>query len=189
MTLSDLNANQGLTRQQRSAPEYETAIEQLARIVAAVRFDLGVMLDVTGERLHLVDSFGNRVPQMQVLAALASLVFQQTEGAAVAVPVDAPGVFETLAAASGGKVIRTRLDGESIMAAAEQRGVQLAGDGRGRTIFPSLHPAFDAMFSLAKLLELLSVSGARLARRWWPLSPPGTCAKSTWRVPGTRRAR
>jgi mannose-1-phosphate guanylyltransferase/phosphomannomutase len=157
-----LNANQGLTRQQRSAPQYETAIEQLARIVAAVRFDLGVMFDVAGERMNLVDSYGKRVPQMQILAALASLVFQQVEGAAVAVPVDAPAVFETLATATGGKVIRTRLDGESIMAAAGQRGVHLAGDGRGRTIFPSLHPAFDAMFSLARLLELLSLSGARL---------------------------
>jgi mannose-1-phosphate guanylyltransferase / phosphomannomutase len=157
-----LNANQGLTRQQRSAPDYETAIEQLARIVAAVRFDLGVMFDVGGERLHLVDSEGNRVPQMQVLAALASLVFQQSEGAAVAVPVDAPSVFDTLASTYGGKIIRTRLDGESIMAAANQRGVRLAGDGRGRTIFPALHPAFDALFSLAKLLELLSVSNVRL---------------------------
>jgi mannose-1-phosphate guanylyltransferase/phosphomannomutase len=157
-----LNANQGLTRQLRSAPEYETAVEQLARIVPAVRFDLGVMLDVGGERLHLVDNAGNRIPQMKVLAALASLVFQQVEGAAVAVPVDAPGVFDVLAAKHGGKVVRTRLDGESIMAAAGQRGVRLAGDGRGRTIFPSLHPAFDAMFSLAKLLELLSISNARL---------------------------
>jgi mannose-1-phosphate guanylyltransferase/phosphomannomutase len=157
-----LNANQGLTRQLRSAPEYETAVEQLARIVPAVRFDLGVMLDVGGERLHLVDNAGNRIPQMKVLAALASLVFQQVEGAAVAVPVDAPGVFDVLAAKHGGKVVRTRLDGESIMAAAGQRGVRLAGDGRGRTIFPSLHPAFDAMFSLSKLLELLSISNARL---------------------------
>ena len=157
-----LNANQGLTRQLRSAPQYETAMEQLARIVPAVRFDFGVMLDVGGERLQLVDGTGARMPPMQVLAALALLTFRQVDGAAVAVPVDAPVVFDSLAASYGGKVIRTRLDGESIMAAAAQRGVRLAGDGRGRTIFPALHPAFDAMYTLAKLLELLSSSNTRL---------------------------
>jgi mannose-1-phosphate guanylyltransferase/phosphomannomutase len=157
-----LNANHGLTRMQRSAPDYENALEQLSRIVPALRFDIGAMLDVSGERLHLVDSSGRRIPQMEVLAALASLVLRQEEGVAVAVPVDAPGVFDTLAAQYGGRVIRTRLDGESIMAAAGQKGVRLAGDGRGRTIFPALHTAFDGMFSLAKLLELLSTSGTRL---------------------------
>jgi mannose-1-phosphate guanylyltransferase/phosphomannomutase len=157
-----LNASQGLGRTTRSAPEYETALEQLSRIVPALRFDLGVMLDVSGERLHVVDSTGRRVPQMQMLAALACLVFRAYEGAAVAVPVDAPAVFESLAARHGGKIIRTRLDAEGIMSAAGQKGVRLAGDGRGRTIFTALHTAFDAMFSLAKLLELLSTSNTRL---------------------------
>jgi mannose-1-phosphate guanylyltransferase/phosphomannomutase len=53
-------------------------------------------------------------------------------------------------------VIRTRRDAQSIMAAATQKQVRLAGDGRGRTIFPELHGTFDAMFSLVKLLELLT---------------------------------
>src|SRR5581483_6969807 len=119
-------------------------------------FDLGVMLDVNGERLESVDGTGQRVTQMQVLAALASLVFQQHQGASVAVPVDAPSAFETLASMYGGKVVRTRVDAQALMAAATQKGVVMGGDGRGRTIFPILHPAFDAMLTVAKLLELLS---------------------------------
>jgi mannose-1-phosphate guanylyltransferase/phosphomannomutase len=115
-----------------------------------------VMLDVNGERLEVVDSMGRRVTQMQVLAALAYLVFQQQKGAAVAVPVDAPSVFEALAAAHGGKVVRTRLDPQSLMSAATQKGVRMGGDGRGRTIFPALHPGFDAMLTIAKLLQFLS---------------------------------
>jgi mannose-1-phosphate guanylyltransferase/phosphomannomutase len=158
----DLNASRGLTRAPRSALEYETAFDQLANIVPALRFDLGAMLDVNGERLHLVDGSGQRIPQMRVLAALACLIFQQESGATVAVPVDAPAAFESLAAEHGGKVTRTRLDTQAIMAAASGKGVRLAGDGRGRTIFPSLHPTFDGMFSLAKLLELLSRAHATL---------------------------
>jgi mannose-1-phosphate guanylyltransferase / phosphomannomutase len=162
-TLIDLNANPELTRTPRSAVEYETAHVQLANIVSALRFDLGAMLDVSGERMHIVDNRGQQVPQMRVLAAMARLVFEQHPGASIAVPVDAPSVFEALAATYGGKVLRTRLDGQSIMAAAMQEDVRLAGDGRGRVIFPSLHPTFDGMFGLTKMLELLSHAHATLS--------------------------
>ncbi|GAC1442836.1 MAG: mannose-1-phosphate guanyltransferase [Chloroflexota bacterium] len=161
--LVDLNAGRGLTRTVRSSPEYEMAYGQLANIVSALSFDLGAMLDVNGERLQLVDGQGRRISQMQVLVAMACLVFQQNKGASIAVPVDAPSVFEGLAAQYSGKVVRTRLDTQALMSAASQKGVMLGGDGRGRTIFPSLHPTYDAMFSLVKLLELLSRAHTTLA--------------------------
>lgn len=158
----DLNASAELTRMPRSVADYETAYGQLSNIVPALRFDLGVMLDINGERLHIVDATGRRVLQLEMLAAAACLVFTQYDGATVAVPVDAPSVFETLASRHGGKVVRTRLDSQALMSAATQKNVRLAGDGHGRMIFPTLHPTFDAMFSLAKVLELLSNARARL---------------------------
>jgi mannose-1-phosphate guanylyltransferase/phosphomannomutase len=152
----DLNAGVGLTRTPRSSAEYQTAFDQLGNIVSALHYDMGAMLDVNGERLHMVDGSGRRIPQMEMLAAMAALVFRSQPGTTVAVPVDAPSAFESLAAGCGGKILRTRLDGQSLMAAASQKSVRLAGDGRGRYIFPTLHPTFDGMFSLAKLLELLA---------------------------------
>jgi mannose-1-phosphate guanylyltransferase/phosphomannomutase len=158
----DLNSEQGLTRSLRSTTEYETALQQLGRIVPALSFDLGAMLDVDGERLQVVDRNGTIVPPMHVLAALARLVFEQNEGAVVAVPSDAPTVFEQLAAQYRGKVVRSRRGLQGLRAAATQKGVRLAGDGRGRMIFPALHPQFDAMFGLVQLLELLSRARASL---------------------------
>ncbi|MBV9281488.1 MAG: NTP transferase domain-containing protein, partial [Chloroflexi bacterium] len=63
----DLNANQGLTRTPRSLADYSTAFEQLGTIVPALKFDLGALIDVTGERLRLIDGSGRRVPHMEVL--------------------------------------------------------------------------------------------------------------------------
>jgi mannose-1-phosphate guanylyltransferase/phosphomannomutase len=154
--LIDLNANQGLTRAPRSLVEYSTAFEQLASIVSIVKFSLGAMLDFNGEHLYLADGVGERVPSMQALAAIASLVFQQTPGATVVVTADAPTVFEDLAQQHGGTVLRTGLDPHGLMTAARQKGVALAGDGKGAVIFPEFSPFFDGMYSLAKLLELLS---------------------------------
>ncbi|HEX8919486.1 MAG TPA: sugar phosphate nucleotidyltransferase [Chloroflexota bacterium] len=154
--LIDLNANQGLTRAPRSFLEYTAAFEQLSSIVSTVKYNLGAMLDFNGERLYLVDGVGERIPSMHALAAIASLVFQQTPGATVAVTADAPNVFEDLARQHGGKVIRTALDPHGPMTVARQKGVALAGDGNGAIIFPHFFPFFDGMFSLARLLELLS---------------------------------
>lgn len=158
----DLNAGHELSHEPRSSGEYATAFEQLSNIVGALRFDLGVMLDDNGERINVVDGSGRRLPSTQLLAALACLVFRRQEGAAIAVPVDAPSVFEQLASDFGGSVVRTRMDPESLMIAASQKSVHLAGDGRGRVIFPMLHPTFDGMFALAKMLELLATEHVRL---------------------------
>jgi mannose-1-phosphate guanylyltransferase/phosphomannomutase len=183
-----LEGEQGQTRTVRSSPEYATAYERLAHIVTALRFDLGVMLDVNGERLQIADRHGRQIPQMQVLAALARLVFGARKGAGVAVPVDAPSVFETLAARYDGKVVRTRLDFQAIMAAVGQKGVVLGGDGRGRTIFPVVHPTFDAMFSLVKLLELLSDAHTTLDQVVADL-PPWHLQEATVDCPWDRRGR
>jgi mannose-1-phosphate guanylyltransferase / phosphomannomutase len=123
-----------------------------------LRFDLGAMLDVSGERLNVIDNEGHQVPQMRVLASMARLVFQQHAGASIAIPVDAPSVFERLASEYGGKVTRTKIDAEAIMSAATHKGVYLAGDGHGRYIFPVLHPTFDGMIGLVKLMELLATA-------------------------------
>jgi mannose-1-phosphate guanylyltransferase/phosphomannomutase len=158
----DLNSGRDMVHVPRSGSEYDTAFVQLGIIVSALGYDLGAMLDVHGEQLYVVDGTGQGVPRMQILAALACLVFQQREGTTVAVPVDAPAAFEELAGQYNGNVIRTRADAQSVMEAAAQEGIALAGDGRGRMIFPSLHPAFDGMFSLVKLLERLSGSRTKL---------------------------
>ncbi|HZS94439.1 MAG TPA: sugar phosphate nucleotidyltransferase, partial [Chloroflexota bacterium] len=151
----DLNAGRGQMQLTRSVVEREAAVSQLGTIVSALRFDLGAIIGPNGEELQIVDGRGQVISPMQVLAALACLVYQRHEGAKVAVPVDAPTVFEQLAEQYDGKVLRSRLDPEALMTAA-QKDVMLAGDGRGGIIFPALHPSFDAMFSLVSMLQLLS---------------------------------
>ena len=50
-----------------------------------------------------------------------------------------------------------------MMAAAANDGMALAGDEEGGFIFPELTPGFDAMFSLARLLRMLSQQGVKLS--------------------------
>jgi len=82
----------------------------------------------------------------------------------VAVPVTAPGTIEQILSANGGTVTRTKTEVRALMAtAAEGRGsMMLAADSDGGFIFPDFHPAFDALFSFAKLLEMLALQDVSL---------------------------
>ena len=61
-------------------------------------------------------------------------------------------------------------------AAEGKEGIALAGDTEGGFIFPEFHPAFDGLFSFAKLLELLAVQETTLSA-----GARDAAAVSTWR--------
>jgi mannose-1-phosphate guanylyltransferase/phosphomannomutase len=77
----------------------------------------------------------------------------------------APTAIESIAAEYGARVIRARSDRRSLMALAESEGKDLAfvGGSNYEVIFPEMHPAFDALYGAAKLLELLAKEERKLS--------------------------
>ena len=135
---------------------------RVGAITAALGMDLGVVIDGSGEQMLLTDEQGHAIPPMAALAAMTSLAFQAQEGVSIAAPVTASSVLEKIAARHGGTIVRTKADPQALMAITE--GVKFGGDGEGGYIVPRFHPVFDAMMGLAKLLELLAVTGVTLAQ-------------------------
>jgi mannose-1-phosphate guanylyltransferase/phosphomannomutase len=170
-------------------------LRQLQAITAALPTELGVGMEMSGERVSLVDGQGRAVPPMTALAAVASLVLQsESENTerngtpfVVAVPVTAPSILETIAERFGGQILRTKANSQAIMVAATGENVVLAGDGEGGLIFPRFHPSFDGMFAVAKILELLAVQGTSFGAvvsslpRYYQSTTSVTCA---WEVKG-----
>jgi mannose-1-phosphate guanylyltransferase/phosphomannomutase len=62
-----------------------------------------------------------------------------------------------------GYIQHTKVLPYALMTAASREGVVLVGDGDGRFSFPELHPAFDGMLAIAKLLEFLAAYDMRLS--------------------------
>ncbi len=143
--------------------EWETSLQRLGRLTAAMGLQLGVKLDVSGEKIYLVDERGQRVPDIVAGAVMAYLMWRVQPGGVIVVQVDCPTLFEQLAEAGGGRVIRTKVDSQALMAVAEEQEILLAMDCGGSFIFPGLQPAPDGMFALAKLLELLATEEVTLA--------------------------
>jgi mannose-1-phosphate guanylyltransferase / phosphomannomutase len=143
-----------LTREQA-----DRELERLAGLVASSGAGLGAVIDSTGERVRLVDSAGEVVGLEAALLAYVDLVTRVTEAPAVAVPVTTTRAVEDAVKAKGGRVIWTAVSPASLASASEGRGVAFAGAEGGGYIFPEFLPAYDALMSLLKLLELLARTG------------------------------
>jgi len=153
-----LNAYSDAAKAPKTPAERDACVKNLATMVSTVKADFGVYLGWDGERMSVVDDHGNVMSGNDLLATFALLVARSKPGAQIAVPVTAPSLIEKVVGEHGGGVTRTKTDVRSLMATAAEgkEGIALAGDTEGGFIFPEFHPAFDALFSFAKLLELLS---------------------------------
>jgi mannose-1-phosphate guanylyltransferase / phosphomannomutase len=140
------------------------SLEQLSDIVTTLKADLGILLDHDGETFAVVDDMGGIVDDDRLIALL-TLMAVRAGAKTIAVPVMAPRAIERIAEGYGADVIRARSDRRSLMALAESKGAELAfaGGANHEVIFPEMHPAFDALYGSAKLIDLLGREGRRLS--------------------------
>ncbi len=100
---------------------------------------------------------------------VTSLFLRCTQARKIAVPVVASMGVEEIAGEYGVKVIRVRNDHLAMMDALSDLGVDFVGGTRGGFIFPGFQLGADAMFNVAKILELLARNGRNLGvlrKRW-----------------------
>lgn len=159
-----LNAYYDDNRVHQSGVDRAELLGQLSNIVTTLKSDVGILLDHDCETFAVVDDLGRIVDGNELIALLTLLVLRGGSRT-VAVPVMAPAAIEALARKYGGTVIRGRSDRRALMALAASKGGDLAfAGGTGyEVVFPEFHPAFDALYAAAKLLELLAQQGVKLS--------------------------
>jgi mannose-1-phosphate guanylyltransferase/phosphomannomutase len=142
----------------------ERYIEQLRTVTLTLGADLGVLVDHDGESFALVDDLGRVIAGNRLLAIVSLLVCRAQPGARVAIPITTPRAIEHLIEANGGRVTRTRSDRRSMMAlAASERDTLAYGSGfKQEPIFPEFQPAFDALYAIVKVMEMLAGEGRKL---------------------------
>jgi len=131
------------------------AIGQTKKLVTAVGADLGAVFDMAAERLHLVDDKGKEVPVDQALLLYLRLIGSNGTRGKVAFPITVTSQVDVLADEKL-EVVRTPHSLSALTRAAAEDGVVFAGAVGGGYVFPEFLPAYDAVASLAKLLELLA---------------------------------
>jgi mannose-1-phosphate guanylyltransferase/phosphomannomutase len=142
----------------------ERYIEQLRTITMTLGADLGVLVDHDGESFALVDDLGRVIAGNRLLALIVLMVGRRKQNARIAVPVTTPAAIDRLAESLGATMTRTRSDRRSMMALADaQRETLDYGSGVNQEpVFPEFQPAFDALYGIAKVMEMLAQEGGKL---------------------------
>ncbi len=172
-----------------STTEKEMLLDQLGQVVEALNANFGVQVSANGEQFILVDEAGLPIRGEILTALMVNTIFTANPRSTVVVPVNASSAVEEIARRHDGNVVRTKVNPTALMEASQENSnVVLGGNSDMGFIFPHLHPGFDAMFSIAKLIEMLTIQERSLADIRQDL--PHVCHKfcsvrCPWKVKGS----
>ena len=139
-----------------SSASLRETIGQAKRLVRAIGADLAVVFDRAAERLHLVDETGHEIAVDRALLLFVRLLASNGRRGKLAFPVTVTSQVEALTRESALEVIRTPASLAELTKTAAEEEVVFAGALSGGYVFPDFLPAYDAVASLCKLLELLA---------------------------------
>ncbi len=128
-----------------TSDQFAQDLNELTLITGVLNRQLGVRLDVGGEKIFLVDHHGQYVPELLASAAMATLALRANPGSTIVVPVHMPSLFEQIAAEHDGQVLRCKMDLHDLMNMSAREGVIMAADGMGNFVFPQFQAAVDGL--------------------------------------------
>jgi mannose-1-phosphate guanylyltransferase/phosphomannomutase len=132
-------------------------IDGAKSIVSAINADFGAVFDRSAERIYLIDENGREIAPDQALLLYVKLLAGTEKHGKIVVPINATSQIEELAGERF-EVVRTPASLTELTRVSAQEGVVFAGAMGGGYAFPDFLPVYDAMASLCKLIELLSLS-------------------------------
>jgi mannose-1-phosphate guanylyltransferase / phosphomannomutase len=138
------------------APGLAASIGQAKRLVPALGAELAAVFDRAAERLYLIDEQAREIPVEQALLLFVRLLASDGRAGRLAFPVTVTSQVDRMVEGSELEVVRTPASLPELTRAAARHGVVFAGAVGGGYVFPEFLPAYDAIASLAKLLELLA---------------------------------
>lgn len=157
--------NASLNQSALSGNEREALLNQLGHVVEALKANFGVQVSANGEQMILVDESGMPIRGELLTSLMVSMILRANPRSSVVVPVHASSAIEQIARRHDGKVIRTKANPTALMEASQANpNVVLGGSGEMGFIFPQLHPGFDGMFCIAKLIEMLALQERSLGQ-------------------------
>jgi mannose-1-phosphate guanylyltransferase/phosphomannomutase len=139
----------------------QRVVDQLSAIVTSLKADAGFLLDARAERIFLVGDDGQLLENSHLLSLITCLLLATVKTRRIGVPITASWEIEHMAEERSVEVIRTRDDHGSLMEAGCQPEVGFVGGTRGGFIFPEFQCGSDAMYAMAKVLELMARRGLK----------------------------
>jgi mannose-1-phosphate guanylyltransferase/phosphomannomutase len=154
-----LNAGFDETYQSKTQDAFAEARRQSALITRTLGCRLGAYIDYGSERIFLIDEQGELLDHHEALGVIAMLALRAQPGVLVAPATVPQAIARLVRSIPGANFIPGKAEPAALLRAAQQHQAGLASDGNGGYVFPEHHLAFDGIFTLVKLLELLAKDG------------------------------
>jgi mannose-1-phosphate guanylyltransferase/phosphomannomutase len=153
-----LNAFINSSKNTKSFEEFANSLNQLSDIVTTLKANIGFLIDSGSEKVFLVDEEGSILRDDVAMLVVSYLIMRINKGknVAIAVPINATSTIDELAKQFGIKVKRTATSSRNIMTYEKDSEVVLICDSMGGFIFPEFQNAFDAMYAIGKIMEMMS---------------------------------
>jgi mannose-1-phosphate guanylyltransferase / phosphomannomutase len=156
--------------------------ESLIEKVKSNEADFGAFIDLNGESLVLIDQHGSIIKDDLFTALTTLILFKSIPGAKVVVPFTAPSVIDKMALSFHGNVHRTKTSPQAVM---EQMLSHNQLKSKENMIQFMLN--FDALASMVKILEYMSVHRVSLTSLLSEIPPFFICKKNIfcpWELKG-----
>jgi phosphomannomutase len=137
-------------------------MRQVAALVRGFDADLGVALNVDGDRIGFVTADGTALSEEYSLPLVATPRLRRRPGPVVT-NYSTSGMVEALARHHGQRVVRGPVGEGQVVDLGLAEGAVLAGEGSGGVAVLPISVAYDGLLSLGLVLEELATSGRALA--------------------------
>jgi mannose-1-phosphate guanylyltransferase / phosphomannomutase len=150
--------NASLRQVPPNSSDREELLAQLGPVVVALKANLGIQVSANGEQLIVVDEMGHAIRGERLTALMVEISLRAHPRGIAVVPVHVSSAVEMIAQRYSAQIIRTKVNPTALMEACRENfGVVIGGSAETGFIFPQLHSGFDAMVSIAKLIEALTL--------------------------------
>jgi len=161
-TVIPLNASPAEVIVEQDEATFRARLEEMGVIAAAVKAKVGIFIDSPGERCFLVDESGEVLDHDTAFAVLAQLALAAKPGMLLG-PASASLAFSMIAEQMNSRFVPTKITPGAVLRAAQHADAVLASDGAGGYCWPDFAVAFDAIFTIVRVLELLAHAGGSIA--------------------------
>lgn len=131
-------------------------VREFCKTVVRGRFDLGVSIEESCEKMMIVDEKGRIVTDDMFIALISIVLFKTIKGGTMVVPISASNVIEKIADKYKGRVIRTK---------ASQRDIrdELLGREASAELLEQFTMNFDSIAGLVKLMEFMAANELKMS--------------------------
>ncbi|HOJ04799.1 MAG TPA: sugar phosphate nucleotidyltransferase [Bacteroidota bacterium] len=163
-----LNAYIDRTRLTRTREEFYAACNHVSSIVKSLSCEIGILIDAGGEKIFVSDEHGRFVEEERLMSLVTKLFLEsrRVQGrplSKIGCPVAASSEMDAVAREYGVELVRTpNTHGGMMNAVLKDPSIEFIAGTRGGFIFPEFLFATDAMYNIAKILEMMAVTGWRL---------------------------